>query len=460
MVILDLYTQSKLNLSPGKSMEYISLLQKGVNDEDAAHTLYPDDKWAKQKLQNLKSALKKKLIANIVSQEEDSGGSNTAINMYSQAHKTFAVGKVLIGKSLKTAGIELITRSYQLAIKSKLTGIALEAAKDLALHYSVIIGNQEKYNRYRKEVERLIKVQEIEVKAQLYYSEISSAYNHKWRVKGDVKSKAIQYAKEIEGSIGTSIRSAIYYYNILAFAYLSANDHKEVLLVCQEADNFFVNNEASNRATRVTFLIRKITALIELKRFAEAEVSINDVLNIVEKGKYNYNVACFYRGIVGLHSEDMQLTKKALDQTKEYRTHLPAHFQEQWLLLEAYAAFLSENGFQIGRFLNQVPKFSKDKAGANAAIIIAQMLHFLKQGRTNEYIDRCESIEKYSRRHLSGRTMIFIKILLKIPKGRFYAIAVKERIKKLEKQLSSCERNEIEIVPYELLLQKVFQLLF
>ena len=457
MVILDLYSQSNLDIS-GKSANYISLLQKGLSDIDAASILYPDDKWANQKLQNLKSRLKKKLISNIVSQEENSG--STAIKDYSQAHKAFSAGRILVGRSLKTTGIELTKRAYRLAVKSKLTGIALEAAKDLALHYSVITGNQEKYNYYREEVERLMEVQNIEIKAQLYYSEISSAYNHKWQVEGDVKSKAILYAKEIEKGVDMSIRIAIYYFNILSFGYLSSNDHEEVLLVCHKADDFFVNSSVSNRATRVSFLIRTITALIELKRFNEAESSIVEVLNIVEKGKYNYSVAYFYLGIVGLHSENVLLTKKALDKTEKYRANLPDHFQEQWRLLEAYAAFLSDNGFRVGRFLNQVPMFSKDKAGANAAIITVQILHFLKQKRTSDYIDRCESIERYSRRYLSGRTRIFVKILLEIPKGRFYKIGVKERIKRMEKELLECKRNEIEIVPYELLLQKIFQLLY
>ena len=103
---------------------------------------------------------------------------------------------------------------------------------------------------------------------------------------------------------------------------------------------------------------------------------------------------------------------------------------------------------QIGKFLNQVPTFEKDKAGANAAILIVQMLHYIKDAKTHDYIERCDALSRYASRYLHGKKKILAKLLLEVNKGHFNVLTIEYRTRKLKTALQGTER-EIEIMPAE-----------
>ncbi len=71
--------------------------------------------------------------------------------------------------------------------------------------------------------------------------------------------------------------------------------------------------------------------------------------------------------------------------------------------------------FKVLKFLNEVPIYSKDKAGFYPAILIAQILFLIDRGDEDQLEQNIEALRIFSSRYLSDkkapRTTIFIKML-------------------------------------------------
>jgi len=125
------------------------------------------------------------------------------------------------------------------------------------------------------------------------------------------------------------------------------------------------------------------------------------------------------------------------------------------------------NKFKLGKFLNSVPVFSKDKRGLNIPILIIQILFMIIRKDYDNAINRIEAIEKYCVRHLRMdehfRSNCFIKMLLEIPKSSFHQAAVKRKTQKLLDKLKATPQqvvnqiHEIEIIPYEVIWDYIME---
>ena len=125
--------------------------------------------------------------------------------------------------------------------------------------------------------------------------------------------------------------------------------------------------------------------------------------------------------------------------------------------------------FRLGKFVNEVPIFSKDKQGHNTNILILQILFLLRKGKHGDIIDRVESLKKYVSNYLrkgnTFRTSCFIKMLCQLPAGNFHSVNVQRRTKHYYDKMMGLPKEQarmdvdVEIVPYEVLWDKVLSLL-
>jgi len=145
---------------------------------------------------------------------------------------------------------------------------------------------------------------------------------------------------------------------------------------------------------------------------------------------------------------------------------------ETWEIFRAYLHLLKDleiinipdtdtyfKKFRIQKFINEVPVFSKDKQGANIAILVIQIVFSIQQKKYDQMIDRSDAIAKYASRHLKKddnfRSNVFIKMLLEIPKASFHQAAVERKVGKYLKRLSevplevASQTHSIEVIPYE-----------
>jgi hypothetical protein len=157
---------------------------------------------------------------------------------------------------------------------------------------------------------------------------------------------------------------------------------------------------------------------------------------------------------------------------------LPENIKEIWSVLGAYLAFLdltirinrNESGaFRLGKFLNEMPFYSKDKRGLNIAILIIQFLFLLHKRKYSDLIDRADALKQYCYRYLrkddTFRSHCFIRMLLQIPRADFNRIRTERYAEPYVKKLKSVplrvseQSIEVEVIPYDDLWEMTLELL-
>ena len=149
--------------------------------------------------------------------------------------------------------------------------------------------------------------------------------------------------------------------------------------------------------------------------------------------------------------------------------------QQRWDLYRSYidlvvppARLPSARQRQLNQQMLVLPEYSRDKRGHNVAIMVLQLLYFLRERNLEPVLLRLERLRKYQQRHLYEadllRSRLFLRLLQVIVEKNFDADKAAERGKVLLQQLRDTPPPggafaEVEIIPYENLWEIVLDLL-
>ena len=161
--------------------------------------------------------------------------------------------------------------------------------------------------------------------------------------------------------------------------------------------------------------------------------------------------------------------------------HLSENRREKWRIFEGFLKYMTGGSeahpdqaaakphrFNIWKFLNEVPIYSKDKRGLNIAILILQVLFLLDRQDYDGIISRAEALKVYCSRYLKNdedyRSNCFLKMVLIMEKKDFdkdqtQKIADKyySRLKASQFNYTSGNLATLEIIPYEQLWLTILQ---
>ncbi len=149
--------------------------------------------------------------------------------------------------------------------------------------------------------------------------------------------------------------------------------------------------------------------------------------------------------------------------------------KQRWDLYRSYVEFVqppsrlpSARQRQLNQQMLVLPEYSRDKRGHNVAIMVLQLLYFLRERNLEPVMLRLERLRKYQQRHLNEgemlRSRLFLRLLQVIVEKNFDADKAAERSKTLLQQLRDTPPPggafaEVEIIPYENLWEIVLDLL-
>ena len=134
-------------------------------------------------------------------------------------------------------------------------------------------------------------------------------------------------------------------------------------------------------------------------------------------------------------------------------------------LVEQITPATSDKNFstiRLGKFLNNVPSFAKDKHGMNIPVLVIQMAFLILQKKYDGAAERIDALNKYCDRYLKTnnpnfRCNCFIKMLVQIPISGFHRAGVERRAARYFDKLKTIEINfsnqarEVEVLPFEIL---------
>jgi hypothetical protein len=185
-------------------------------------------------------------------------------------------------------------------------------------------------------------------------------------------------------------------------------------------------------------------------------------------GYINWLIFLEYYFMLCLHTQNYDEAQKVFNEVIKHPkfASYPAERMEKWKIFEAFLFYIlpdnsKQKRFNVFKFINEVPIFSKDKRGYNLSIIIAQISLLIKMGDFDKVMDKFASLKSYLMRYISKsrnpRSFYFVKMLLLLVKYDFdpvkaKSIANKFFIKLKQSKLGNQgELETLEVIPYDIL---------
>jgi hypothetical protein len=346
------------------------------------------------------------------------------------------------------------------------------------LHSGQHKGDLKKFEHYNKIIKSNLPIYQAELIAGEYYGHICSFYAKSNSLRREIIPIIEKYLDELVVlnkkyfSYQLYIRTKslqIIYYEI-------DNNWGQILKTCQQITNYYSSHPQLASIALVSMtLLKKTQCLLFLRKFKEGEKVALEGLKSSPQGGRNWMFTLSVYYCLLLHSRQFQKARVAFETLTDYKDH--AHL-EMYKIHEAFIHYLIRIGkikeapedkklkpFRLGKFLNEVPVYSKDKRGSNITILILQILFLLEDKKYDIIIDRAESLQSYSRRYLKDdetyRSNCFIKMLLCLPAAGFEKDEVLKKARKYSDLLHAMplekakQSPEVEVMPYEMLWEFV-----
>jgi hypothetical protein len=468
----------KFIIEPGSKMEILfnALLDKTVQTDEDARELFASDPSVN--LSSLKSKLKERLLDAIFLLDFKDANFSTRQKAFFECYKKWSAAMTLMIRNAKITGIDQLERLLRYAQQFEFTELTLDILRVLRLQDSTVDGDIEKYEHIKIQYLEYEKIWLMESKAEFYYSELMAQYTNSKSTKTEVMAQAKAYYLELEGFMSEchSFKLHLFGRMVHLLIYNSINDYVSTARLCEEAIAFFDKKEYDSGLPLQVFYYNLVVCYLQLGEFEKGQQVISRCEYYFEEGSFNWfklQELFFSLAVKTEHYEEAYYLYEKVTNFPHFKDK-QTQIVEMWNIFQAYIFYLirvekipesilSERSkrFKMGKFINDITLFSKDKRGMNISVLIIQILYAIADRDYKKSLDRIDGIGKYCARYLKDadtfRSNCFIKMLLQIPLANFHKEAVARKVEKHLKALKSLEAgtasqsHEIEIVPYEAL---------
>lgn len=445
--------------------------KQASTDEEAATLVYGSPK-SMAKLLSLKNKLKERLLDAIFLLDYSEPAYTDRQKAHFECNKKWATAMTLLSKKIKIAGIELLEHLLRRSRHFEFTELSINALYYLRLHYGTVVGDQKKYEFYRGLYKQYQTVWMMENEAEELYTQLISRYVSSRAPEADVERQATAYFGQIEPYLAecSSFRLHLSGRLLQLMMYSSRGDHQMVAQLCEEALTFFKAKPYESNLPLQAFYYQLVVSCVQLRDFGRGQAIIRQHHTIYEEGSFNWFKVQELYFLLATHTQHYDDAFDTCIQTVQHAgfAQQPAQIREMWKIYEAYAHLLVRvrradrlpaTKFRPGKFLNEIPVFSKDKRGMNIPILIAQILFDILDKRYDASIERVEAVGKYASRYLKKdehfRSNCFLKMLMVVPEASFHREAATRKAAHLLDQLREVslaianQPHEVEIIPYE-----------
>jgi hypothetical protein len=457
---------------------------KFITEEDVRLFFFKDAERGHQYTRRLIQKLKNRLFHTLFFIDLNQPKYNDIQQAYYQCHKDYAIYKILLGQNIVGPTISLGEEILQRSLKYGFPYLTMELARNLMIQHGVSGTKENKARYYQNLMFQQFELYRAEITTEAYFQELAVHFSNSRSSKPEMTKTALKYASEVEQYLKKfrTYRLILNGYRVLAMRHQIENDYENTILVSQKALKVIENDPTLNTQTALLiFYFNILQSCIQLRRFEEGEQAAQKCMKLVPEGHSNWYFVLELHLMLAFHTNKFQKAYEVLRTALQHPGYkkLPESVREQWAIYKAYVQYFISIGkinnqgkeqvqsFRIGKFLNEVPTFSKDKRGVNISIIIIQILFLLYKREFGQVIDRVEALNMYRHRYLrrddTFRSNCFIQMLLQLPAANFNRIAAVRRAQKFMDQLKEVpieaarQSGEIEIIPYETLWRFALQ---
>lgn len=446
------------------------------NDEAAAIAIYGHT-YKKDTYQKLKQHLEKKLLNTLFFMDiTDASLGDMQLKIY-QGERILASVRILRKKGAFEIAVKLAKGALKNAVKYGLSELVIGFARILEEYHITFTRNEEKSQYYSELKEKYYKLMgyELYVESKHYELMASLAANNMPSPEAlkefDAVSKKIAPLFEVNRSFK--------FLNLgcnLTLSNLQLQGNYEALLLKSDYFLTFLDTYVKHPVHSTISIITShgLEACIHLQKYQKGEALFKIREKVIPRKTLNWlggvelfillylhtkNWTKAYQFYFSVESDAMSLKGKAFK--------LP---QERLSLYKCYLLFLRNYGtiklpakkrelIKLGKIINQIPSYAKNKRGINIPILIVQFLIILTQRDRVALQKRMDALTQYAWRYLKNdftlRSNCFIKMLGCVIKADFHRNATIRTSKKYYKKLldnPACNylnAHFIEVIPYE-----------
>ncbi|WP_226163251.1 hypothetical protein [Hymenobacter terricola] len=373
----------------------------------------------------------------------------------------------------------LLQRCLRLAETGEFTQYAVQCARMLRNLYA----EQRQVIPYKKVVKVLLRAQQVlawEDEAEQLYTDTQLALSGTVAARRTVLPLLPDRIAHLE-ALHRKARSFTTYsatYRVrLAFEELQGN-YQEIIRVTAAASRRLRDGKLNARRFDIRFNhFMSIYAYLRSRQPVQGLRLAEEYSRDFHPSSSNWFYFQEHHVLLALHAEQYERAQQLMSlitKNPAYLIQREAALQ-RWDLYKAYIEFVlppqrltTARQRQMAQWVLQLPEYSRDKRGHNVAILVLQLLYFLRERNLEAVLMRLERLRKYQQRHLHEpatlRSRLFLRLLQVIVEKNFDAPKAAERGKTLFQQLRDTPPPgeafaEVEIIPYEQLWNLVLGLL-
>lgn len=428
-------------------------------------------KYLNKLRRKLKTALSRYIIA------YPSTAENERIAYCEDCYRDFSMYKILLLRGQREIGINLAERLLSKLETIKLHSLMHMVANDLLAHYASYDIRPPLVKKYKAIVEIQSELAAIEAKVRYHFGSIGMYCNAKVSFTPAVVQELIYAMNETWPLLRPeSYHVNRWIYTIKILRFYAEYNYPKIISCCDEALADFPDDYKNINAVRFLFKYYKAPALLAMGKLDEAKIIAKAATKLVPVGYMNWHLILLKRIIICLHTGDYQ---EAYDLYNAHRQKECSYenIREYWNIIRGYLYFLikrekiapyNKERFYLGKFLNEMPMYSKDKAGNNVNTLIIQILVYMQRNQFGKIIDRIDSLKEYVRVYMRNpetkRAKAFIDMIIKMEQSYFVKKAVVLKTEKLQEKLNQTpirlrQNLSIEVIPYNVLWQEMLAML-
>jgi hypothetical protein len=440
--------------------------QSWESDDEARQDLYGQKAGAKT-FEMLKSRAKERLISMIFMSENQKNFTSTLDKAYFNCCKAFLTGVLLFNKSKLSSGHDQLKGALKLAREFQFHSLEILILGQLRKLAS-FTGSEKLYYKYLQELRHVHDIVKAELEAEDLDFELQVFLVKSVQISSDwLKILENNYSKMILLKETFSTNSIIHSYYRIAIRYFQAKeDYKRAIELCEELQKYYVDNPRFFVKLKVArAVLNKLYCALYLKDYKAGNDYAKECELYIEEDSLNWLIFKENHFLLCMHTAQFAKASEIYNQVLQNPTFssYPTANIEKWRIYEAYLEYATQldplvnrRKFNISKFLNEVPVYSKDKSGYNLSIIISQILLSIKTHDLSRVIDRAEPLKIYLSRYVkkdrNPRSYYFLKMLEVMIRYEFSAekteqIADKFFQKLLQSGHSGPESSEV--IPYE-----------
>ncbi|MEM1321292.1 MAG: hypothetical protein AAGG75_13640 [Bacteroidota bacterium] len=479
LVLYELINMLPLSFEPTFSKRlndlFFLLKKEKLTEAEAAARLIGDN-LSRKYFNKIKNDLRKALV-NYIMVYPSTWADTKQKQLCDHCYKNFTIYKTLLLSGQRTAAIEIASSILTKAISAELFEVAYTIASDLEYHYSAINIKTSAVRKYTQLANQFLQLVDQERIVRYQHNRIKQIHlSSKSITAADITSfeEAIEVVSPLIQLNSPKLNRLIY--DIIVMRYYATYHYAPIVHYCDEAIATFPSSHPNFTALKFNFLQRKIPALIALGSTSEAKIIAKQAGQMVSKGTFNWHLILIQRVEACFHNSEFQEAYELYKAHAKYGCRFSI-LTEYWLIIRAYLYFFiqigritpySEERFNLGKFLNEIPFYSRDKSGVNINILIVQILVQIQREQFGRIIDRIDALRAYAHQHTrspeTARAYLFIQMIIKMEAASFHRAATERKTKKLLDKLQNTplrigQNIAVEMVPFDFLWQEILALL-